>query len=1194
MADEGPAPSAAGRPSSSGSASLTSAASRPTSAGSSSSSGGGGGIRSKLSLKRKRTSNNNSAPKPLPASDPHQSDAAAASQRKQKGSTRRKKRVISGVFAARRQAREQQRAAAAAAAASSSSSGLTFPDDLSFQFGGTENNKKNDKRGVTSSSTRSSQNNSSRNANSDEDTDPCSSGTDENEFEWSQSQKRQSQKQQQTDFGGGLEDSQDSLASAGSLQSAASDGTGASGASCGGGGGSNIKKKKSSAKRRKRNASSSASGGHDKPPIPSFSPVEWSSSHGDDSNSDGVNVERKGGDQNASTNKDTEKDDKDTIKAKPKPKPKATKSIKRVGIGLDSPSSSSSSSSEEDKDGGASMAGAKETSTASKDDNKMKKVSAKIKRSPDINTNDRASLAAARGDNALAFVEAALAKMASKSEADSASAASAATSSAPGDDDAKISGATSVADSANITTPTADAPKSGSKGTTATRGWNCLACTLLNTSRKRKCEACGTGRPSSNSPPEKPAGDVAATNIDSVDANPSGAGSSKGSKGSDATWKCSKCTLDNDVQNFTCDACGKPKPLEASSVASAKSPVIDLSLDDGDETNGDRQQKQAVEESESTTNKKKSATEKPAASAKKQNQSREDSDAKKSKTDISKKAKTSKTSKKAEGTAKAAAGSTKAKAAQTKRKRQQPKKKEKVASSPTDDDIFDVSTSKKISDKEKSRDRQHSDYLRQLAKDPSPGKDSDGDYESASKRTKRAACALCSTCSCSRGAALKGLEEGAKLDATNPISKFARSDAEIERALLGRLGRLEKSASWFDTMCYKVGRELKKHRNKVAKKRASIGGVGEEEAKPRFLADADVDGQDKGVFYPRAKKSRVEKAHQGLFGTEPTVKEAQPTLTQMMKGEDGDDAPDDDGDTGRKQAPKDESKGMELDPVAEDEVVGIIQKNVSVRGADDGDDIYAIENGVPAPNESIIYEETEEGSPVEFRSPMADYHEASHRGLERASRNSQIGMWNAASSATLSNGNAELPETPKQEATSHSDAEVAEDDFNQKVDTAINNDSETGIDDLLELFQEDPPASTPNTPSTEKSLPPPELQSQLTQRGNDAVEELQDAVLADPKRLEGIEAVCPDWRDSIRYPFLHTRPDNLEDALAKVRDSRRKLQESRERILAAIKQREEVHNMFEAALLQSMKRFASGNNSIPRSSDVCNEEKKSE
>lgn len=1188
MADEGKAAAgapAAGamRPSSSGSASLTSAA-RPNSAGSSSS---GGGIRSKLSLKRKRT---NSTSKPSSASDPQQSETAAASSsmslRKQKGSTRRKKQVISGVFAARRQAREQQRAAAAAAAVSSSA--LTFPDDLSFKFGGNDDETKQKSSGSGTSSSVAAQN-PNRNANSDEDTDPCSSGTDENEFEWSQS-RRQSQKQQ-TDFGGGLEDSQDSMASAGSLQSAASDGTGASNGS-GSSGVSSSKKKKTSAERRKRNASS-ANSGHVKPPIPSFSPVEWSSSHGNDI-SDGMNVEQKGG-KSGSTKNVTEKEEKDTIKAKPKPKskPKATKSVKRVGVGLDN----SSSSSDEEKDDGAAALRAAKDHMMLKDDNKMKKTSANMKRSPDINTNDRAALAAARGDEALAAVEMALAKTASKSEASAAdstvttAAESAATSS--GDDDAKISGATIVPDSAKITRPTAGVPKSGSKGTTATRGWNCSACTLFNTSRKHKCEACGTGRPPSDSPSEKPADDVASSNIDAATANASDPGRSKNLG---AKWKCSKCTLDNDARKLTCDACGKQKPLEAPPEASAKSPVIDLSLDDGGKNNGDGQQKQSLKKAESTTNRKKSVKDKLAASAKKQ-KSGEDSDAKKTETDMSKKAKTSKTSKKTEGTTKATAGTTKAKAAQKKRKRQQPKKKMEVESSPMDDDNFDVPPSKAISDKEKSRDRQHSDYLRQMAKEPSPGKDSDGDYASASKRTKRggAACALCSTCSCSRGAALKGLEEGAKLDATNPISKFARSDAEIERALLGRLGRLEKSASWFDTLCYKVSRELKKHRHKVAKKRESFGGVGEEEAKPRFLADADVDGQDKGVFYPRAKKSRVEKAHEGLFGTESTVKEAQPTLTQMMRGEDEDDASDNNDDTGREQVPEEVSKGMELDPLADEEVVAV-QNDYSVLDADVDDDIYAIENGAAAPNESIIYEETVEGSPVEVRSPMADYHEASQRGLERASRNFQAGMWNAASSAKLFNGDTELPETPEKEANSHSNAEVAEDDLKQKVDAAINDDSETGIDDLLELFQEDLPASAPNTPSPEKSLPSPELQSQLTQRGHDAVEELQDAILADPERLEAIEAVCPSWQDSIRYPFLHTRPDNLEDALAKVRDSRRKLQASRERILAAIKQREEAHNMFEAALLQSMNRFPSGDNSTPhsRSPDSCNEEKKSE
>jgi hypothetical protein len=58
---------------------------------------------------------------------------------------------------------------------------------------------------------------------------------------------------------------------------------------------------------------------------------------------------------------------------------------------------------------------------------------------------------------------------------------------------------------------------------------------------------------------------------------------------------------------------------------------------------------------------------------------------------------------------------------------------------------------------------------------------------------------------------------------------------EIERALLGRLARLEKSASWFDELCYRVGRELKKHRTKVLKAR----GVFKGESRPTFLADVD-------------------------------------------------------------------------------------------------------------------------------------------------------------------------------------------------------------------------------------------------------------------------------------------------------------------------------------------------------------------
>ncbi len=1136
--EEGSAPAAAAsgsRPSSSGSVSVT-ATSRPAS----------GGVKSKLSLKRKRTVDSNGTSKPSAATANSQraedtstsssSSSSSSSLTRKKGGTRRKKRVISGVFAARRQQQQQ------AAAATTSGTGLTFPDDVTYKFGGGAGHNDGSttkKQTGSSSECRSNGTAPNRSANSDDDTDPCSSGTEENEFDWSQSQ-RQSQIQKQQTGNANIEDSQDSMESGGSLQSAAS--------------GSADGSSKQPAKRRKRNAIGT-SNNNGKPPIPSFSPVEWSGRTNDD-------------DSKADQTKPTQKADKSTIMPKPKSKQKATKSIKRVGVGLGSPSSSSSS---DENEGSAVSKGKNANST--KKDKESENPHTVARSSPGISSNDRAASAAARGDEALALVEAALAKSASASGTESAPAGKVSVSNVPSKsiskenvpapaldlstaanlapvyDNVEMSAPIFAADSANNSnaTATASAPASESKGT-ASKGWNCSACTLLNPSRKRKCEACG-----------------------------------------------------------------KTKPVESRAVGDgqgAKSPVIDLSLDDAGEkdnvTDNGKQQQQKERQTKAAASKKESVKEKKKKSmmtAKKQ--SGQDVRAKESSTDT-KKGKRSKAGKK-EDTATTATGTTKPKAAQKKRKQQQQPKKRAAAvlSSPIDDDAFDIPVSKQISDKEKMLDRQHADLLRQLAKKPSPGKDSDGDDKSAPKRTKRggAACALCSTCSCSRGSALKGLEETAQMEAKNPISKLARSDAEIERALLGRLARLEKSASWFDTLCYKVGRELKKHRNKVTKKRASLdennGGGNGEESKPRFLADADVDGQDKGIFYPRAKKSRVAKAHQGLFGTEPTAKEAQPTLTQMMKGEDGDDKSDDDDDTGdEKKAPDvlvevNAPKGMELEPIAEEDN-GALQN----LGSEDNE-VYVVEDG--AANDSIIYEESEEGSPVEVRSPMADYHDASQRGLERTSENSLVGMWDAAKSSALSKRDADVLDSPgKQdslgkESASHTTADKGiDDDLNRKVDAAIYDDPETGIDDLLELFQGGPTSVPSSTPSPEKSKPPPEIQSQLTQRGQNAFEEISESIMADPARRQAIEAICPNWRDNIQYPLLHKKSDDLEEALANVRDSRRKLQVARERILTELKQREEAMDLFEEAISSSMNRFAaSTNNDVPGSPDSGIEEKKS-
>lgn len=93
---------------------------------------------------------------------------------------------------------------------------------------------------------------------------------------------------------------------------------------------------------------------------------------------------------------------------------------------------------------------------------------------------------------------------------------------------------------------------------------------------------------------------------------------------------------------------------------------------------------------------------------------------------------------------------------------------------------------------------------------------------------------------------LNSLEDKAINEEKNPLYKntlLAKSDSEIERAMINRLARLEKSASYFNHLCIKVSRELKKHRNKIIKariKRKQAGNLGKEN-KPQFLNDIHED-----------------------------------------------------------------------------------------------------------------------------------------------------------------------------------------------------------------------------------------------------------------------------------------------------------------------------------------------------------------
>ena len=218
-------------------------------------------------------------------------------------------------------------------------------------------------------------------------------------------------------------------------------------------------------------------------------------------------------------------------------------------------------------------------------------------------------------------------------------------------------------------------------------------------------------------------------------------------------------------------------------------------------------------------------------------------------------------------------------------KRKSTSKKSKVAraSKPSklDDTIFgspslkdfQVSRGKYLNDKEKNLKTQHADLLgmsknAEIAHERSVSplkrvavaQRKRTNTRARARPTKSKLCTLCSTCSCSRGSALQSLEDSAISEQQNPLHRLARTEAEVERALIGRLSRLEKSASWFDHLCTKVGRELKRHRARI---KATIQD-GNNAVKPTFLKDVDADDEEH-FSAPAMSTSFVNRAKRQIF-----------------------------------------------------------------------------------------------------------------------------------------------------------------------------------------------------------------------------------------------------------------------------------------------------------------------------------------
>lgn len=101
---------------------------------------------------------------------------------------------------------------------------------------------------------------------------------------------------------------------------------------------------------------------------------------------------------------------------------------------------------------------------------------------------------------------------------------------------------------------------------------------------------------------------------------------------------------------------------------------------------------------------------------------------------------------------------------------------------------------------------------------------------------KAAACALCKTCPCQRHTESENI-------ATLDMKNFSRSDDAVERTLIRRLQKLEKSTESMEEQTETVRRRLKKHRRDMTKRRErqqeSVSN-GDKTGDSYFLPDAEV------------------------------------------------------------------------------------------------------------------------------------------------------------------------------------------------------------------------------------------------------------------------------------------------------------------------------------------------------------------
>jgi len=408
------------------------------------------------------------------------------------------------------------------------------------------------------------------------------------------------------------------------------------------------------------------------------------------------------------------------------------------------------------------------------------------------------------------------------------------------------------------------------------------------------------------------------------------------------------------------------------------------------------------------------------------------------------------------------------------------------------------------------------------------------------KRTKAASskakpCVLCSTCSCKRTSDFKSLE--AKGD-KSIVALRVRSDDETERALIERLGRLEKSASHYDSLCINVSRELKKHQRKIlaTRKESRIAGS---ENQPSSRLDAHEESkfhEDKKLAIDPFSPTLVEKATRKTYSFR---RKCQPTLTQTWI---------------------DESSEIEYD-----EAKTCHSNNVDTIDTLKSHDESGYEkNNLKSDESDVSTSDDIKGDNLEA---LEDYEIASSRGQVRS-------LWGL-SGAPIEREYEEKTSLDEY-ISSQNQLELSTSFYlNESLFQRLLMDDNCGMDVLMNILDDgvndeqqlksgEQAIECENDGNSLEETDHTTL-SQLSQKGKDIYRSIESRIQSDTAKANIIEEVCPNWKENIRYAF-HQRPQDIRAALDNVQQKRCKLQKMKIQLLDQIQKQDLVMELFETTL----------------------------